>query len=149
MNFFLNSRTDSFMSPKHLLWFLLLIPVALFSQNTILVEVHNVASKNGNINLAVYDSDETFLKFGEVVMTKSTPAQKGMVSLKLENIPDGEYALAVFHDKNGNDKLDTNWLGIPKEKVAFSKSKMKTFGPPSYRECCFKLMGDKTISITF
>ncbi|SNY95247.1 DUF2141 domain-containing protein [Flagellimonas pacifica] len=124
-----------------------IVPVWLFSQNTISVKVHNVPSQEGKINVAVYDSDKTFLKFEGVVKTSSAEAEKGMVTLRIENIPAGEYALAVFHDENANDKLDTNWLGIPKEKVAFSKAKMHTFGPPKYKECVFSIDSDYEISI--
>ncbi len=124
-----------------------IIPVWVFSQNTISVKVHNVPSQDGNINVAVYDSDESFLKFDKVVKTGSIQAQEGMVALKIENMPAGEYALAVFHDENANNELDTNWLGIPTEKVAFSKGKMKTFGPPKYKECVFSVNSDYEINI--
>ncbi len=124
-----------------------IIPVWLFSQNTISVKVHNVPSQDGNINVAVYNSDESFLKFDKVVKTGSIQAQEGMVALKIENMPAGEYALAVFHDENANNELDTNWLGIPTEKVAFSKGKMKTFGPPKYKECVFSVNSDYEINI--
>jgi len=135
---------------KRLLWFFLTtVPMAMIAQNTISVEVSNIPSAEGKVNIAVYDSETTFLKFEGVVKASSVQARKGKVNLKLEDLPEGEYALAIFHDKNGNDKLDKNWLGIPTEKVAFSRAKMKTFGPPSYRDCCFKVNGDKAISITF
>lgn len=127
--------------------FFLLFPITLLSQNTISVNVYNVPSQEGNINVAVYDSDESFLKFEGVVKTESTEAKKGMVTLKIGDMPPGEYALAIFHDENGNDELDTNWLGIPKEKVAFSKAKMRTFGPPKYKECAFNVTSDFEISI--
>ncbi len=124
-----------------------IMPAWLFSQNTISIHVHNVPSEDGKINVAVYDSDETFLKFEGVVKTGSTQAHKGVVDLKIEDMPAGEYALAIFHDENGNDELDKNWLGIPTEKVAFSKGKMKTFGPPKYKECVFSVNSDFEIDI--
>jgi uncharacterized protein (DUF2141 family) len=37
-----------------------------------------------------------------------------------EGIPSGTYALVVLHDENMNGKLDTNWLGVPKEGYGFS-----------------------------
>ncbi|MCK0161014.1 DUF2141 domain-containing protein [Allomuricauda sp. F6463D] len=120
----------------------------MFSQNTILVHVHNVQSDYGHVNVAVYNSDETFLSFEDVYTTGTEDANKGLVELQIEDLPSGEYALAVFHDENGNGKLDTNWLGIPKEKVAFSKGKMKTFGPPKYKECKFRVTSDYEIDIS-
>ena len=126
-----------------ILWF----PMSLFAQNTISVHVKNVDSTKGHIKVALYNSDEAFLSFDKVLKTGSVPAHKGMVTLQIADLPIGEYALAVFHDENGNDKLDTNWLGIPKEKVAFSRAKMKMFGPPKYKECAFQVTSDYEISI--
>jgi uncharacterized protein (DUF2141 family) len=37
-----------------------------------------------------------------------------------EGIPPGTYSLAVVQDENMNGKLDTNWLGIPKEGYGFA-----------------------------
>ena len=126
---------------------ILLMPLSLLAQNTISVHVKNVDSTNGQVNVALYDSDETFLSFDHVLKSGSAPAHEGIVTLQIADLPIGEYALAVFHDENGNGKLDTNWLGIPKEKVAFSRAKMKTFGPPRYKECAFKVTSDYEISI--
>ncbi|PWL39634.1 hypothetical protein DKG77_02035 [Flagellimonas aquimarina] len=134
---------------KPVFYILFLLPFFMFSQNTISVHVHNVPSTEGKVNVAVYDSGDTFLTFEGVVKTGTAPAQEGVVMLNIENLPPGEYAVAVFHDQNGNDILDTNWLGIPKEKVAFSKAKMKTFGPPKYKECCFKVTRDTEIDVMF
>ncbi len=149
MSYFHHNQKNYFGYIKFIPLWMLLVPVVLFSQNTIFVQVNNVSSDKGQVNVAVYDSEDFFLKFDGVVKAKSAPAQIGTVNLTLENLPAGDYALAIFHDKNGNDILDTNWLGIPKEKVAFSKSKMKTFGPPKYEECRFKVEGDTEISISF
>lgn len=132
---------------KKLFWFVVLFPVLAFSQNELSVEVHGVPSSEGKISVAVYDSEEGFLKFDKVFKCDSIAAQKGVTHLSIKNIPEGEYALAVFYDKNGNDKLDTNWLGIPTEKVAFSKAKMKTFGPPAFKECSFRVVDDVTLAV--
>jgi uncharacterized protein (DUF2141 family) len=126
---------------------LVLAPISLFSQNTISVHIKNVDSTKGHVNVAVYNSDDSFLSFDDVLKTQSAPAHEGVVSMEIQDLPMGEYALAVFHDENANGKLDTNWLGIPKEKVAFSKAKMKAFGPPKYKECAFKVTSDYEISI--
>ncbi len=127
--------------------FFLLLPVVGFAQNTLSVRVNNVANPKGRISVAVYNSDETFLSFDRVLKSDSVAANIGSVELQIANLPPGEYALAVFHDENNNGKLDTNWLGIPKEKVAFSNAKMQTFGPPKYHECAFKMISDHEIHI--
>ncbi|WP_343487120.1 DUF2141 domain-containing protein [Allomuricauda sp. d1] len=133
---------------RKLVLFFLLISSYTFSQNEIAVDIHGVPESEGKISVAVYNTEEDFLKFDKVFKCDSIAAQKGVTRLSIKNLPEGEYALAVFYDKNGNDKLDTNWLGIPKEKVAFSKGKMKAFGPPAFKECAFLLSSDTKIAIS-
>ncbi len=134
---------------KKLLILFLLLPVLAFSQNQISVDVHEVPSSKGKISVAVYNTKEGFLKFDKVFKCDSILAKKGITHISIKDLPEGEYALAIFHDENGNDKLDTNWLGIPKEKVAFSNAKMKTFGPPAFKECAFRVDKDTQIAISF
>jgi uncharacterized protein (DUF2141 family) len=46
----------------------------------------------------------------------------------------GIYAVAAYHDENGNGKLDTNFLGIPSEGVGASNDAKGTMGPPSFEK---------------
>jgi len=51
--------------------------------------------------------------------------------LSLADIPPGDYVLAVMHDENSNNKVDT-MLGIPREGVGFSRNPAMVFGPPKW-----------------
>lgn len=133
---------------KKLFFLLLLLPVLGSAQHRLSVKIHGVKTSNGTINVAVYNKSDHFLKFDQVFKADSVKAEKGETRIYLENLPEGEYALAIFHDENGNEKLDTNWLGVPKEDIGFSKAKMKTFGPPHFKECAFKLLDHSEIEIT-
>ncbi|QLG45097.1 DUF2141 domain-containing protein [Costertonia aggregata] len=133
---------------KKIFFILILIPFFGMAQNNLSVSVTGVKNSKGKIRIAAYDKAKGFLKFDSVFAAESAQAVKGTTNLTL-NLPKGKYALAVFHDENDNGKLDTNWLGIPKEKVAFSKAKMKTFGPPSFEECAFTVEEDQKLSISF
>ncbi len=124
-----------------------LVPFLSISQYAISVEVQNVKSSEGTISVAVYNTSEGFLKFEYVYMKESCVAKKGSTFLTINNIPEGTYALAVFHDENDNEELDTNWLGIPKEAVGFSNAKMKTFGPPDFEDCALVLDTNKEVVI--
>lgn len=132
---------------KHVLYSFLLIPCFLWSQNNLTIHVHNIPSSAGSINVAVYGSEKTFLTYDGAIKADRVSAHKGKLTLILEDLPEGEYALAVFHDKNENKKVDTNWLGIPTEKVGFSKGKIGPFGPPRYKDCTFTLISDDEIDI--
>ncbi len=126
---------------------ILLLPLSTLAQFDLTVTVKNVESNDGKVSVAVYDTEASFLKFDKVFKAESVPSQKGSTEVVLKDLPKGKYALAVFHDENGNDELDTNMLGIPKEPLGFSKGKMKTFGPPSFEECAFELTSDQSISV--
>lgn len=126
----------------------LLFSCTIYAQNRLTVTVNGVPKSTGNINVAVYDNEEGFLQYDKVFTSNGAVAKKGTTKVFFESLPDGEYALALFYDENGNDKLDTNWLGIPKEKVAFSNAKMRTFGPPKFKDCAFNISSDTKIEIS-
>ncbi|MGB7394019.1 MAG: DUF2141 domain-containing protein [Pricia sp.] len=134
---------------KQFLFFLLLLPALAFSQNTLNVSIDGVKSSTGNISVALYNQEDGFLKFDRVYKSDSTLARKGNTKLSIVDLPEGDYALAIFHDENANNILDVNWLGIPTETVGFSNAKMKTFGPPSFEECVFKITSDQEIKVVF
>ncbi len=131
---------------KSLLVFVLL-PVFGLAQNRLSISIEGVKTSDGKISVAIYDDENNFLEFDRVFRFDSTKAQEGITELSIESLPSGKYAVAIFHDENGNDVLDRNWLGIPKEKIGFSNAKMKTFGPPSFSECAFELRADKEIIV--
>ena len=132
---------------KTILLFLFFTPLLVFSQNNLTIDVVGVPNSEGNIMVALYHDSDSFLKSDRVFRSDKTHAIKGKTSLSMEEIPDGEYAIAVYHDENGNLELDKNWLGIPKETVGFSKARMKTFGPPSFEECAFNTSESRHIRV--
>ncbi|MGB5822016.1 MAG: DUF2141 domain-containing protein [Saonia sp.] len=111
------------------------------------MKVNRVESSSGKVGVAIYEEPKGFLKFEKAVTSNSVEANKGTTEITIEDLPNGTYALAVFHDENGNGELDTNWLGIPKEKMGFSNAKMKTFGPPSFKDCAFQIDSDTEITV--
>ena len=55
----------------------------------------------------------------------------------------------MFHDQNNNDKLDSNFMGIPNEPYGFSNNARGTFGPASWDDAKFEIKSDSlVISIT-
>ncbi|WP_036151331.1 DUF2141 domain-containing protein [Maribacter forsetii] len=137
------------MIKKHLLalFVLGLLSTGLFAQHNLSISIDGVISEEGNICFAVYNDEGSFLKFDKVFKSGSEKAVKGQTAFDITDLPDGEYAIAIFHDANGNENLDTNILGIPKEQIAFSKGKMKMFGPPKYKECVFTLNTNMEMNI--
>lgn len=91
----------------------------------------------GSILIALYESEESYMnesyKSAEVLV-KNNKAKFIFHSLKK-----GMYAFSFFHDLNNNKKLDTNFLGIPKEPYGFSNNKKGRFGPPKFSEASLEI----------
>ncbi|MBT8205928.1 MAG: DUF2141 domain-containing protein [Eudoraea sp.] len=132
---------------RYIVLILLLCPLVMSAQKKLTVQVAGVASDSGQILVAVYDKAEGFLKKGHAIKGFRAKAVAGVTELEIDNLPEGQYALAIYHDENGNDELDTNWLGIPKEPIGFSNAKMRAFGPPGFKDCAFTLDSDTQIQI--
>ena len=65
-----------------------------------------------------------------------------------EGIPAGTYALVVLHDENMNGKIDTNWIGVPKEGYGFSNdAKAAALRAPSFSDASFVYDG-KSVDLT-
>ena len=76
---------------------------------------------------------------GKAINTAKGSILNGKATIVLKDIPDGEYAIGVIHDENGNGKMDTNFLGMPKEGVGVSNNAKGHFGSPSYEDSKFRL----------
>ncbi|SEN79534.1 Uncharacterized conserved protein, DUF2141 family [Duganella sp. CF517] len=101
------------------------------------ITVEGVASADGRVMVALYNSAGTFR--GKPYLARMTPASAGAVTLELKELPAGDYAFAVYHDANGNGKLDLNALGMPVEDYAFSNNAMGNRGAPAYEDARFQV----------
>lgn len=111
------------------------------------VEIGKFKKKQGFLVVLVYDSKETWLG-DDIVMERrisvaesvayETSDTAELISLTIE-LPPGEYALSLYHDVNSNGKLDSNFIGIPKEPAVVSNNAPARFGPPKYRDAKFSL----------
>lgn len=100
------------------------------------VSISNVRSQQGSVLVSVFnDKDSKAFPEGvekAVVKLKLTVAQSE--KFIIENLPAGDYAIAVLHDEDDNGQMNKAGfpIKIPKEGFGFSNNKMKTFGPPSF-----------------
>jgi uncharacterized protein (DUF2141 family) len=67
-------------------------------------------------------------------------------SIRLGDVPPGDYALLVIHDENRNGRLDT-MLGIPREGFGFSRNPALRMGPPHYRDVRFSPSGRTRLAV--
>ena len=75
------------------------------------------------------------------------PIKNKKVVFTYENIPFGDYAISVHHDEDKNDKVNTNFIGIPNEGLGASNDAKGNFGPPSFEKAKITLKKEQ-MSIT-
>lgn len=97
------------------------------------VRVEDASSTQGAIMIAVYDA-QGFLK-RPVKVASALAANPVEVTIK--DLPEGEYGIALFHDANGNTRLDRNAMGIPSEDHGFSNNARGHMGPPEFEQVKF------------
>lgn len=113
------------------------------------VKVLNIKNSVGNVACALFESPAgfpvEFLRYATNIMAiKIRDAQARFCFL---DIPPGTYALAVIHDENMNGKLDTSWLGVPKEGYGFSNDAKAVLSAPSFSAATFIYDGE-TLELT-
>jgi len=105
----------------------------------------DAAPRGGMITAMLFDSPEGFEDFRAPVYTERVAAD-GRTDFVLSGIPAGQYVLVVFHDENSNDRLDSNFIGIPREPIGFSNA-YRPKGPPSFNRATFRLEEDEETTI--
>lgn len=115
-------------------------------QGSIIIKVTGLRSEKGQVRIAVFNSSEKWL--GEDPAYSSTiNVDSHTVLWKINDVPYGDYGIAVLHDENRNGKMDKNFLGIPLEPYGFSNNLKVTFGPPKWEKSKFVVKGS-TIEVT-
>lgn len=99
----------------------------------LIVNVDGVRLAKGKVLLELDDSAAGWDNKAKPLATGSVDAAVGTVTYTFKNLPPGTYAVGVIDDENDNGKLDTNFLGIPKEGFGFSNN-VTAMRKPTFEE---------------
>jgi uncharacterized protein (DUF2141 family) len=115
---------------------------------TVTVQVVGMHSSKGQVQCLLYAGGVGFPgKPDKAVAKVVAPITDETATCAFPNLTLGDYAIELFHDENGNGKLDTGFLGIPSEGFGASNDAPETFGPPKYADAKFTVTGDQTLTI--
>ena len=114
------------------------------------VAVSGMRSNKGNITITIYPDDPAHFLDGKYkVARQEVPVILPVTTACFALPAQGFYAVALFHDENGNHHLDTNALGIPTECYGFSNNPTLYFGPPDLSRARISVpAGDAPVAIT-
>lgn len=136
---------------KKLLFFTMFIACLSFegkAQNTITVTVNSINKGEGNIELSLYNQAEAFTHTKGRYKAGNVAVKGNTVTYQFKNVPNGDYAVALYHDENSNGEMDKNIFGIPKEPYGFSNNVVPKMSAPNFKECMFSVKGSTNVTIS-
>jgi uncharacterized protein (DUF2141 family) len=123
---------------------LLLVLITAFSaltpvkMPTLTIDITNIKKSGGSLRVAVFKPTSTFggskPDFHKIIPIEKPASQR--LTFELEP---GNYAVAVYHDVNNNDKLDKNLVGYPREPFGFSNNYRPVLSGPDFSDCSFEV----------
>jgi uncharacterized protein (DUF2141 family) len=114
-----------------------LVGAALPQPISVSVEIEGLRSKHGQVLACLTADPKTFpdCQKDPKALHVSAPAINGE-DLQFTNVQPGRYAVALFHDENGNGRMD-KMLMVPREGYGFSRDAPIQFGPPKFGAASF------------
>lgn len=115
----------------------LFIGMAVPAQD-LMLRINGIKQGKGNILIAVFNGAEGFPNetAKAVELLRAVPVN-GKAELAIKSLPAGRYAVSLFQDTNGDGKLNTNIMGIPKEGYGVSNNAFNTFSAPDFKDASF------------
>lgn len=101
------------------------------------VEIRLPAGATGEVRVALCSSLNQFLDRQTPARRIARQAAGTSVTLPFTNLPPGRYALKAYLDRNGNQELDLDWLGLPQEPWAISNDIRAEPSPRSWESAAF------------
>jgi uncharacterized protein (DUF2141 family) len=112
----------------------------------LIIDIQGFSDRQGRCRIALYREAEGFNQPEKAWAKETLDIPTGDVLLwaiqsndPAFNDPQTRWAISAHQDRNGNDKLDKNALGIPTEPYGFSNNPKRGFGPPKFDEVSFKI----------
>lgn len=127
-----------------LVLFLFTVSIATAQEkHSLTITIPNATSDAGFMMIGVYE-EGSFMKTDAQFAVKAT-IKDGVATATFNNVPTGQYAIMVLHDKNDNGRMDFE-NGMPAESYGISNNTM-SYGPPTWSDAKFILNDNKTMTI--
>jgi uncharacterized protein (DUF2141 family) len=123
-----------------LLLLLFILPLSIFAQFTLTVEITGLRNNNGNLLYELFDKNHKSLKVGTELISNNKCV------IVIDNVKPEKYGFNYIHDENKNKKLDTKMLIIPKEGYGYSNNPDAKFGPPDFKKWIFEIKENTKIN---
>jgi uncharacterized protein (DUF2141 family) len=104
------------------------------------VDVEGLRNGGGVVQLALFRTAEGYPQHAEVAArTRTVPVELPTTVVTFDDLEPGTWALAVLHDENANGRLDTTFIGVPKEGIGASRDATRRLGEPRFDDARFEV----------
>ena len=104
------------------------------SETWITVSVEGLRSSSGLVAITLYaDNPRKFLVKNGSLYVGRVPAHAGTTTGCIYVPRPGVYAIAIYHDENGNQQFDRTGIGLPAEGYGFANNPGTLAGLPSFQ----------------
>lgn len=114
-------------------------------KGNLVVDVEGLKDQKGALCIKVFNGSQGFPNSNEkAVKRECIKITQQPMRVVYKGLAAGNYAVAVFHDSNGNGVLDRNSAGMPTEGYGFSNNPVVKTSAPKYGQAVFLLAGTNT-----
>ncbi len=116
------------------------------TENTELtIEMLGINSNQGQAIFILMDSESSHRGKTPIFKRSTSSINAHEARTTFTDIPAGDYSAVIYHDLNGNGKLDRNFFGKPKEPYGFSNNARNSFGIPDFDESSFEISSNTNV----
>jgi len=133
-------------------FYLLLTAAFCADSSTVTFEIDGLRDNDGVVQVLLFTADSGYpTKFDRAAHRATAKIEHGHATVALIGVPKGTYAANIWHDADGDGKLGTNIIGMPKEGVGASNNAKGFMGPPSFEKASFTVEADvkQTIEMVY
>jgi uncharacterized protein (DUF2141 family) len=126
-------------------------PAPAQSTSTLAIRITGFRNAHGKINIALYRDAVGFPSdraSAVAAQRLEINPQTMSATAVFKDLPQGVYAVSVFHDENLTGKMEFDALGIPRNGYGFSNNPETSYGPPTPDQARFTVnQAETTIEI--
>lgn len=97
----------------------------------------------GTVMVQIFNSEAGY-RGGQAIGATRAQVTGNTVEVRFADLAPGQYAFRLYHDVNGDGRMNTNPFGIPTEPYAFSNNARGQFGPASWADAVFTVEAAET-----
>ena len=100
----------------------------------------------GRINLGLFKDSSNWLTGNDIPFVRVVPTlgHVDSMTISIDHVPVGIWAISLYHDLNENNDLERGALGLPAEPWGMSNNAIGAMGPATFEQASFEVRSPET-----